>query len=74
MHRPVLNLLCQVRPMTVRYITFEVDLKESIPEIIQVIETQLQRLGVPLNWCVIDSDPQQQTLTVVGALQDCLQD
>ncbi|MEM9089315.1 MAG: hypothetical protein AAGC93_11285 [Cyanobacteria bacterium P01_F01_bin.53] len=56
--------------MTVSYITFEVELKETVPEMIQVIEAQLQRLGVPLNWCVIDSDPHQQTLTVLGALQD----
>lgn len=55
--------------MTVSYITFEVALQDSVPEMTQLIETSLRSQGMVLGWCVIDADLQQQTLTVVGALQ-----
>lgn len=55
--------------MTVSYITFEVALQDSVPEMTQLIETSLRSQGMVLGWCVIDADLQRQTLTVVGALQ-----
>lgn len=56
--------------MAVRYITFEVMLKDSVSEMIQLIEANLEMWGAPLSWCVIDADPHRQTMNVVGVFQE----
>lgn len=59
--------------MAVSYITFEVELQDSVPTMVQAVEAtlqaQLRTRGVVLGWCAIDADAQQQTLTVMCAIQ-----
>ena len=56
--------------MAVSYITFEVALQDSVPEMAQAIEVALQAQGTVLGWCAIDADAQRKTLTVMCAIQN----
>lgn len=59
--------------MAIHYISFEVTLQTSMPEMVQAIEAEIQKWGVAVGWCVIDASPQDQTVTVVGAYQESFQ-
>ena len=55
--------------MTAHFITFEVSLQDTVPQMLQLIQVELQRRGHPLNWWVIDADAQRQTVTVEALMQ-----
>ncbi|MBN3885116.1 MAG: hypothetical protein V7K64_10640 [Nostoc sp.] len=50
--------------MTTHFITAEVDLQETPAELLQVIETELQKQGEPLRWAVTSVDVEEQKATV----------
>ncbi|MEA5624098.1 hypothetical protein [Nostoc sp. UHCC 0251] len=68
--------------MTTHFIIAEIDLQETPAELLQVIETELNKQGEPLRWAVtsVDVDKQKATVEAVvtksavsdsGALSQC---
>jgi hypothetical protein len=49
--------------------TFEVSLQDSMPQMLELIQAELQKRGEPLNWFVIDVDPQRQVATVEALIR-----
>lgn len=50
--------------MTTHFITAEIDLQESLLELNQAIEAELQKRGEPLRWAITSVDAKQQKVSV----------
>ncbi|MEH1939061.1 MAG: hypothetical protein V7L01_02425 [Nostoc sp.] len=50
--------------MTTHFITAEIDLEETPTELLQAIETELNKQGEPLRWAITSVDVAQQKATV----------
>ncbi|MEH1790180.1 hypothetical protein [Nostoc sp.] len=50
--------------MTTHFITAEIDLQETPAELLEVIETELNKQGEPLRWAVTSVDVDEQKATV----------
>ena len=50
--------------MTTHFITAEIDLQETPAELLEVIETELNKQGEPLRWAVTSVDTDEQKATV----------
>jgi hypothetical protein len=50
--------------MTTHFITAEIDLQETPAELLEVIETELNKQGEPLRWAVTSVDADEQKATV----------
>ncbi|MEH2042790.1 hypothetical protein [Nostoc sp.] len=50
--------------MTTHFITAEIDLQETPAELLEAIETELNKQGEPLRWAVTSVDVDEQKATV----------
>ncbi|MCC5641900.1 hypothetical protein LC607_02760 [Nostoc sp. CHAB 5824] len=50
--------------MTTHFITAEIDLQETPAELLQVIETELNKQGEPLRWAITSVDVEEQKAIV----------
>lgn len=50
--------------MTTHFITAEIDLTDSPIELVQAIETELQKRGEPLRWAITQTNEADQTVEV----------
>jgi hypothetical protein len=50
--------------MVPHLITFSLPLQDTTLQMWELIELELTKYGDPINWVVVDADPQTQTVTV----------
>lgn len=53
--------------MTIRYIIFEVSLRDSVPQMEESIMAEAQTHGALISWFAMDANSQLKTITVIGA-------
>lgn len=56
--------------MTTKFITTEINLKESPLELQKAIEAKLEKQGEPLRWAITEVDIKKQTAYIEGIITD----